>query len=271
MFKDIESLNVEPNEITLVHVLVACARSRDLGTGKFVHSRVRQLGYDPFVSSCNPNLVLATAIFDMYAKCGNLNTARDLFDKMPKRNLVAWNSMIAGYNQYGQAKEALGVFFDMLVSGFDPDKATFLSVISACGKLGDLALGQSFHAYVLKMNICKDVAIGTALVDMYAKSGDAERAQKVFSELKTKDTMAWTSMIIGLAMHGHGEEALRTFKRMQEDATVSSDQITYIGVLCACSHFGLTEEGQRHFTEMKNVYGIEPTIEHYCCTVDLLS
>ncbi|KAK1581200.1 hypothetical protein Q3G72_003979 [Acer saccharum] len=89
----------------------------------------------------------------------------------------------------------------MFVSGFDPDKATFLSVISSCGKAGDLALGQSFHAYVLKMNICKDVAI----VDMYAKSGDAESARKVFSELKTKDTMAWTSMIIGLAMHGDGE------------------------------------------------------------------
>ncbi|KAI9187069.1 hypothetical protein LWI28_024052 [Acer negundo] len=242
-----------------------CARprSRDLGTGKLVHSRVCQLGYDPFVSSCNPNLVLATAIFDMYAKCGNLNTARDLFDKMPKRNLVAWNSMIAGYNQYGQAEEALGVFSDMFVSGFDPDKATFLR--------RDLALGQSFHTYVPKMNICKDVAIGTALVDMYAKFGDAESAQKVFSELKTKDRMAWTSMIIGLTMHGHGEEALSTFKRMQEVASVIPDQITYIEVLCACSHVGLVEEGQRHLTEMRNVYGIEPTIEHYCCMVDLLS
>ncbi|TXG65557.1 hypothetical protein EZV62_006832 [Acer yangbiense] len=122
VFKDMESLNVEPNEITLVHVLVACN---------------------------NPNLVLATAIFNMYEKCGNLSTARELFDKMPKRNLVTWNSMIVGYNQYGQAEEALGVFSDMLVSGFDPDNSTFLSVISACGKAGDLALGQSFHAYVL--------------------------------------------------------------------------------------------------------------------------
>ncbi|TXG65594.1 hypothetical protein EZV62_006869 [Acer yangbiense] len=126
-----------------------CARSRDLGTGNLVHSRVHQLGYDPFVSNCNPNLVLATAIFDMYVKCGNLNTASDLFDKMPKRNLVAWNSMIAGYNQYGQAEEALGIFSDMLVSGFDPDKATFLSVISSCGKAGDLALGQSLSLHEL--------------------------------------------------------------------------------------------------------------------------
>ncbi|KAK1549159.1 hypothetical protein Q3G72_006372 [Acer saccharum] len=117
VFKDMESLNVEPNEITLVNVHVACARSRDLGTGKLVHSRVHQLGYDPFVSNCNPNLVLATAIFNVYVKC---------------------------------TEEALGVFSDMFVSGFDPDKATSLSVISACGDLF--------------------VAIGTALVDMYSKS-----------------------------------------------------------------------------------------------------
>ncbi|KAK2640485.1 hypothetical protein Ddye_028280 [Dipteronia dyeriana] len=113
---------------------------RDLGTVKLIHNRVHQLGYDTFLSSCNPNLVLATVIFDMYVKFGNLNTVKNLFDKMPKRNLVAWGSMIAGYNQYGQAEEALGIFFDMLVFGFDPDKTTFLSVISACGKARDLAL-----------------------------------------------------------------------------------------------------------------------------------
>ncbi|TXG65571.1 hypothetical protein EZV62_006846 [Acer yangbiense] len=102
----------------------------------------------------------------------------------------------------------------------EPNEITLVHVLVACARSRDL---------------------GIALVDMYAKSGDAESARKVFSDLKTKDIMAWTSMIIGLAMHGHGEEALSTFKRMQEDASVSPDPITYIGVLCACSHVGLVE------------------------------
>ncbi|KAK9292018.1 hypothetical protein L1049_019971 [Liquidambar formosana] len=113
--------------------------------------------------------------------------------------------------------------------------------------------------------------MGTALVDMYAITGDAKSAQQIFSNLKKKDVMAWTSMIIDLAMHGHGEEALITFKRMQDDATVIPDQITYIGVLWACSHVGLVEEGQRHFNSMRNVYGLVPKIEHYGCMVNLLS
>ncbi|KAJ0079777.1 hypothetical protein Patl1_22694 [Pistacia atlantica] len=243
VFKDMENFNVEPNEITMTNVLVASGKIRDLATGKWAHDRVCELGYDPFESKSNCNVILATAIVDMYAKCGCLTVARDLFNKMPKRNLVAWNSMIAGYNQYGHAEEALGIFSEMRFSGFDPDKATFLSVISASAKLGALALGQSLHAYVSKLSIEKD----------------------------TKDAMAWTSMIIGLAMHGHGEEALSTFKRMQEDPNVTPDQITYIGVLFACSHVGLVEEGKRHFAEMSGTYGILPSIEHYGCMVDLLS
>ncbi|VVA12728.1 PREDICTED: pentatricopeptide repeat-containing [Prunus dulcis] len=271
VFKDMELQNVQPNEFTMVHVVVACARSRDIDTGKLVHSRIRQLEFDPFGSSFNFNIVLATAILDMYAKCGSLRTARDLFNKMPQRNLVTWNSMISAYNQYGRAEEAIGLFSDMQNAGFAPDEATFLGVIGACAQLGALALGQSLHSYVSKTSMGKDTAIGTALVDMYAKTGDAGSAQRIFDNLQKKDVMAWTSMITGLAMHGHGKEALHAFRKMQEDARVVPDQITYIGVLCACSHVGLVEEGQRHFASMVNVYGIEPTEEHYCCMVDLLS
>ncbi|XP_057960487.1 putative pentatricopeptide repeat-containing protein At3g05240 [Malania oleifera] len=271
VFRNMELWDVKPNEITLVNVLVACARSRDTVMGRWVHDRVCQMGYDPFWSTLNFNIILATAILDMYAKCGSFRTARDLFDKMPQRNLVAWNSMIGAYNQYGRANKALHLFFDMQIAGFHPDKATFLSVISACTQMEALMLGQSFHAYVLKNNIGEDIAIGTALLDMYAKTGDVRSAQQIFSELQKKDVLVWTSMIIGLATHGHGEEALNVFDRMQEDGAFVPDHITYIGVLCACSHAGLVEEGHRHFNSMRNIYGIVPTVEHYGCMVDLLS
>ncbi|KAL5566112.1 hypothetical protein UlMin_029276 [Ulmus minor] len=271
VFKDMDRLDVEPNEITMVNVLVACARTKDLSTGKWVHSRLRHLGLDPFMENSSFNKILATAVVDMYAKCGSLETARELFDKMPQRNLVAWNSMIAACNQHGRAEEGFGLFFDMQVAGFVPDQATLLGVIGASAELGALALGQCLHAYISKTNMCKDIAIGTALVDMYTKTGDAESARKVFYNLPKKDVKAWTSMIIGLATHGHGMEALSTFESMQEDAAVVPDEITYIGVLFACSHVGLVEEGEKYFNTMRNLYGITPTLEHYGCMVDLLS
>ena len=183
-----------------MNTLVVCARSRDKDAANWVHSCVCQLGCDPFESNLNFNVILATAIMDMYVKCGNLRYARDLFNNMPQRNLVTWNSMIGANNQYGCAVEALDLFFDMLVVGFVLDKATFLSVIGACAHLGAPALGQSIHAYILKTNNGADTSIGTALGDMYSKIGNEISAQEIFSKLEKKDEMAWASMITGLAI-----------------------------------------------------------------------
>ncbi|KAL1313026.1 hypothetical protein AAHE18_16G082100 [Arachis hypogaea] len=271
VFKDMDHWGVEPNEITMVKVMIACARSRDIGTGRWVHDRIRKAGYDPFLSSSSSNIILATAILEMYAKCGSFKTARDLFNKMPQRNIVAWNSMINAYNQYERHEEALDLFFDMLVSGLNPDKATFLSVLSVCAHLCALALGQTLHAYLLKSNIAEDIEMATALLHMYAKTGVLISAQKIFYSLQKKDVVVWSSMINGLAMHGHGNEALRMFQMMQEDDSVLPDHITYIGVLFACSHVGLVEEAKKHFNLMTERYGIMPESEHYGCMVDLLS
>lgn len=271
VFRDMGHWGVEPNEITMVNALVACARCRDIDTGRWVHERVRKAGYDPFRFTSNSNIVLATAILEMYAKCGRLNIARDLFNKMPERNIVAWNCMINAYNQYERYKEALHLFFDMLAAGFCPDKATFLSVLSVCAHQCALALGETVHAYLLKSSIATDIALATALLDMYAKNGELASAQKIFNSLEKKDVVMWTSMINCLAMHGHGNEALSMFQIMQEDKSLVPDHITYIGVLFACSHVGLVEEAQRQFNLMTKRDGIVPEREHYSCMVDLLS
>lgn len=271
VFKDMDHWGVEPNEITMVNVLIASAHTREIDTGRWIHDHIRKAGYDPFMSSSKSNIILATAMLEMYAKCGSLRTARDLFNKMPNKNIVAWNSMISAYNQYERYGEALNLFFDMWPSGFCPDKVTCLSVLSACAHLCALELGQSVHAYLLKSGMETDIAIATALLDMYAKTGELRSAQKIFNRLEKKDVVMWTSMINGLAMHGHGNEALSIFQIMQQDSTLVPDHITYIGVLFACSHVGLVEEAQKHFNSMTKVYGIVPEREHYGCMIDLLS
>ncbi|KAL2954436.1 hypothetical protein AAZX31_19G222000 [Glycine max] len=225
VFKDMSHCGVEPNEITMVNALIPALH-------------IRKAGYDPFMSTSNSNIILATAILEMYAKCGSFKIARDLFNKMPQRNIVSWNSMINAYNQYERHKEALDLFFDMWTSGIYPDKATFLSVLSVCAHLCALALGQTVHAYL---------------------------------SLQKRDVVMWTSMINGLAMHGDGNEALGMFQTMHEDSSLVPDHITYIGVLFACSHVGLVEEAKKHFRLMTEMYSIVPGREHYGCMVDLLS
>ncbi|ESQ49551.1 hypothetical protein EUTSA_v10020405mg [Eutrema salsugineum] len=271
-FREMQSNGVKPNETIMVDLLVACGRCKDIAAGKWFHGLLQELGFDPyFQSKADFNVILATSLIDMYGKCGDLRTARYLFDEMPKRNMISWNSIITGYSQNGDAEEAMHMFLDMLVLGIPPDKVTFLSIIRASMIQGCSQLGQSIYAYVSKTGFLKDAAIVCALVNMHAKTGDAEGAKKAFEDLEKKDTIAWTTVIIGLATHGHGNEALSIFKRMQKEGNATPDGITFIGVLYACSQVGLVEEGQRYFAEMRDLYGIEPTVEHYGCMVDILS
>ncbi|KAG7580766.1 Pentatricopeptide repeat [Arabidopsis suecica] len=271
-FREMQSIGVKPNETIMVDLLVGCGRCKDIVTGKWFHGFLQELGFDPYCQSkFEFNVILATSLIDMYAKCGDMRTARYLFDGMPERNLVSWNSIITGYSQNGDAEEAMCMFSDMLDLGIAPDKVTFFSVIRASMIQGCSQLGQTIHAYVSKTGFVKDAAIICALVNMYAKTGDAESAKKMFEDLEKKDTIAWTVVIIGLASHGHGNEALSIFQMLQEEGNATPDGITYLGVLYACSHIGLVEEGQRYFAEMRDLYGLEPTVEHYGCMVDILS
>ncbi|KAG9456663.1 hypothetical protein H6P81_001171 [Aristolochia fimbriata] len=272
VFDEMTLIGIEPNEITMVNVLVACAQSRDLETGKRVHNLICEgvAGSGKPNSKWSSNVVLSTALQDMYAKCGSLRHARQLFVNLPCRNLVSWNSMIGAYNQYGRATEALRLFSRMSVEGVKPDKVTLLSLMGACSQIGHLLAARSIHAYIEKYGTDKDLAINTSLLDMYVKTGDTNSALRVFDGLGQKDVKTWTSMITGFGMHGHGKEALQLFKDMVRDG-VMPDYITYIGVLFSCSHAGLVEEGRQHFNSMRKEYGITPSIEHYGCMVDLLS
>ncbi|KAL0900854.1 hypothetical protein Bca101_084815 [Brassica carinata] len=271
-FGEMESHGVEVNEMIMVDLLVACGRCKDIETGKWFHGLLKELGFDPYFQSGDGfNVILATSLVDMYGKCGDLGTARYLFDEMPERSLVSWNSIITGYSQNGDAEEAMRVFSEMLALGFSPDKVTFLSIIRASMIRGCSRGGQAVHGYVYKTGFVKDAAVVCALVNMYAKNGDAESGKRAFEDLEKKDTIAWTVVIIGLASHGHGDEALSVFQRMLEDGNAKPDGVTFVGVLYACSHVGLVEEGRRYFAEMRDVYGIEPTVEHYGCMVDILS
>lgn len=262
IFDRMKSENVKPNEVTLVNVLTACARARDLETVRRVHECVDESGFWSHV-------VLKTALMDAYCKCKSVSLARDLFERMPEKNLYCWNILIKGYVKDRAYEEALLLFREMQYKGLTGDKVTMVGLLLACSHLGALAVGMWLHAYIMKKNIDVDVALGTALVDMYAKCGSITKGVRVFEELPEKDVMTWTALIAGLAMCGQGNKALQYFYEMQIRG-VKPDAITFVGVLVACSHAGLVHEGISHFNLMSEKYEIQPSIEHYGCLVDIL-
>jgi len=138
-----------------------------------------------------------------------------VFDEMPDRNIIAWSTMISGYAKLDMFNEALGLFGDMQKAGVVPDEVTMASVVSACAGLGALDVGRWVHTYIKKQRIVIDIKLNTALINMYAKCGCIEKAKEVFDEMPTKDSRAWSSMIIGFAIHGHADDALSVFADME--------------------------------------------------------
>lgn len=215
------------------------------------------------------DLVSWNTMIHGYAMSGDLHSAQEIFDKTRERDLFSWSSMISAYAQSRQSSEALRLFREMQLANVVPDKVTMVSVLSACTDLGALSMGKAIHRFIESKRIEVDLRLGTSLVDMYAKCGDIDSSLEVFHKLSESDVLTWSSMIIGLANHGLGMVALDFFSKMISER-MKPNEITFVGVLMACSHAGLVSEGRAHFNSMSDVYGISPTIEHYGCMVDIL-
>ncbi|KAA8518710.1 hypothetical protein F0562_016516 [Nyssa sinensis] len=199
---------------------------------------------------------------------GKMKSAEEIFKAIPERDLVSWNSMIVGYAQNKIYIKSLELFREMLILDIKPDRITLPSVFSVCGFAGALDLGEVTHSYLEKQNI-KGEEVEVALMDMYCKCGAPEKAQRVFDEIFRKSVLAWSAMVLGLATNGLAHKALEFFYEMH-NAGIKPNEITFIGVLCACSYAGLVEEGRWFFNAMSQVYGIEPRSEHIGCMVDIL-
>nr|GEW85337.1 hypothetical protein [Tanacetum cinerariifolium] len=257
---------VTPDKHTFPFVLKACAYLFALSEGRQLHAHIVKLGLAS-------DVYINNSLIHFYGSCGSLEDARDVFLEMPERSVVSWNVMIDTLVQLNQFDEALVCFREMQQS-FEPDSFSIQSILRACAGLGALSLGMWAHAYVLKRcnpQVADDVLVNNCLLDMYCKCGSLETARLVFERMAKRDVTSWNTMILGFAMHGDAFEALEYFTRMTNEGRLTPTSITFSGVLSACRHSGLVDEGRNYFTIMTTDYGIEPVLEHYGCLVDLLA
>ncbi|CAN4111841.1 unnamed protein product [Withania somnifera] len=217
------------------------------------------------------NVISWTSMIDGYCSNGNVSEARVLLDAMPERNLFSSNAMIGGYCQSKQPQEALKLFHELQTGRHwsrMPDGVTLISVLPVIADLGALDLGNWVHQYVKRKKLDRSSNVCTALVDVYAKCGEIAKAREFFDVVKVKESSSWNLLINGLAVNGSAKEVLEVFEKMKSKG-YEPNEITMLGVLSACNHGGLLEEGNKWFVEMEK-YGLKPQIEHYDCLVDLL-
>ncbi|XP_065882096.1 pentatricopeptide repeat-containing protein At2g27610-like isoform X2 [Euphorbia lathyris] len=327
-FVTMQNKGFKPTEYTYVSILNVCAQLLDLRKGKQVHGRIltRNLGHNAFIWN---------ALTDMYAKCGEIDRAWWLFNRCGNKNLVSWNLMISGYLKNGQSEKCIDLFYQMQTLGLKPDQITFSNVlrayfqsgyineaaklfaeirekdkicwtimivgyeqngkeedalmlfnqmlsenvkpdkytisslVSSCAKLASLSHGQTIHGKALCMGVDDDLLVSSALIDMYCKCGVTTDAWFVFRIMPVRNVVSWNTMIGGYAQNGQDLEALHLYEKMvQED--MKPDNITFVGVLSACVHASLVEEGKKYFASMSKLHGLIPTYDHYACMINLL-
>lgn len=251
-----------PNEFTFANVIAACADVGDCRCGTCFHAFAFKTGHAYIVH-------VEGALIDMYAKSGNLKDACKVFENMEEKEAISCSSILAGFSSNGHDQEALKFYSTLHRSSVTPDPFALASATISCAKLADQLQGKQIHVQIIKHGHESDNCVGSALIDLYSRSGSIEDAHRVFEQLLRRDRIAWTSMIDGYAQHGEGRKALELFECMIEEGA-QPNEVTFVSVLYACSHAGLVEEGLRYFHLMSSNYGIEPVLHHYACVVDLL-
>ncbi|KAK3194765.1 hypothetical protein Dsin_026075 [Dipteronia sinensis] len=252
---------VKGDEFTFPSLLNSCGTFGSFKLGKQIHGLVIKLSFDI-------DVLVASALVDMYAKNGHIEDARKAFDQMAAKNVVTWNTMVVGYGRHGYGREAVRLLRDMFQENLYADELSVASIVSSCGNSSLSCETMQVHAYVVKNGLQAFLSIGNSLINAYSKCGSIASAFQCFSSVTDPDLVTWTSIIGAFAFHGLSEKSIEIFEKMLSQG-VRPDPVVFLVVLSACSHGGQVNEGIHYFNSMTTEYQIVPDSEHYTCLIDL--
>lgn len=262
LFATMVLAGVQLDEFVFSITLKLCTQLKDMEMGQQIHAYIAKLGLETGVS-------VGTPLVDFYAKCASMESAHKVFLRIIEPNDVSWHALISGYCQNGEVGECIRTFTSLrrsnavLLNSF-----MYTSILQCCSAVADFSLGTQAHGDAIKRGLISYLHGESAMLTMYAKCGRLDYAYQVFESIGEPDVVAWTAIIAGCAYHGHASEALRFFRRMQA-CGVWPNAVTFIAVLTACSHSGLVREAEQYLKAMSSTYGVEPTVDHYDCMIDI--
>ena len=235
LYSETQRIRLQPDTYTFPSVINACAGLLDFEMAKSIHDRVLEMGF-------GSDLYIGNALIDMYCRFNDLDKARKVFEEMPLRDVVSWNSLISGYNANGYWNEALEIYYRFRNLGLVPDSYTMSSVLRACGGLGSVEEGDIIHGLIEKIGIKKDVIVNNGLLSMYCKFNGLIDGRRIFDKMVLRDAVSWNTMICGYSQVGLYEESIKLFMEMVNQ--FKPDLLTITSILQACGHLGDLEFGK---------------------------
>ena len=263
VFKRMHQLGFVLDRFTFVGVLEICIDLNDLIMGMVLHAQTikRELDSVPLIGN---------VIITMYSRFNLIDEAEKIFRLIEEKDVITWNTFISTCSHCVDHAKGLSVFREMANDySVSPDDFTFASVLATCSGLASIRHGKQIHAYLIRTRLYQDVGVGNALVNIYAKCGFIKYAYNVFKKMLYRNIFSWNSIIAGFGNHGLGGQALVLFQKMKAMG-LKPDSVTYVGLLMACNHAGLVNEGKILFNLMEETYGITPDIDHLSCLIDML-
>eukprot|EP00250_Pteridium_aquilinum_P012102 c20512_g1_i1 orf=45-1931(-) len=252
---------LKPEENVFVATLEACATIPSLEEGQRIHKCIME-------HNLAANVNIGCALIDMYTKCGSFEEARKVFERLPKRELVVWNSMIATYSHFKRIAEALRLVQVLQQDRLKPNDITFATILKTCTGAGDLESGKLIHAQINQLQYDSNLVVASALIEMYSRCGSMENMISVFRKLRLRDGGIFSAMISGFTQLGSGSEAVqRFFPQMQQEAL--GLQETFVPVLKACCSTSALDEVKRIHARVMGGQKLDPAagaalIDMYC-------
>ncbi|XP_010262087.1 PREDICTED: putative pentatricopeptide repeat-containing protein At1g17630 [Nelumbo nucifera] len=288
LYMQMRKFGIAPDGFTLPLVLRACASTGNLVLCKNIHSHAVLLGLQF-------HLHVANQLVNMYGKIGRMDYARQLFDRMPCRTVLSWNTMISGFSLNYDCDGALEMFGRMESEGFEPNLVTWTSllsahsrcgqheevmrlfdsmrmrsngstaeavavVLSACANSYSLDKGKEIHGYVITSGFQDYAFVQNSLISMYGKHGDIEDAKKLFSEIKVKSLVSWNAMLSSYVETGFCDEALELFSYLEnteDNQLLGPNLISWSTLIDGLSSKGQRDESLELFRRMLH-FGVMP-------------
>ncbi|XP_034689393.1 pentatricopeptide repeat-containing protein At3g50420 [Vitis riparia] len=252
----------EPDEHTFAAIISATGALLASDYGKPLHAQVMKAGFERSV-------YIGSTLVSMYFKNDETDSAQKVFSLIPEKDVVLWTEMITAHSRMGDGETAVKFFYAMRQEGHKIDSFVLSGVLSVCADLATLKQGEMIHSLTLRTGYDVEMSVCGSLVDMYAKNGNLQAAQSIFSLVKNPDLKCWNSMLGGYSHHGRAEEALKLFDEILNH-NIRPDHVTFVSLLAACSHCGLVGQGKFLWNYMMEM-GLLPGPKHYSCMVSLLS
>ncbi|XP_048572813.1 pentatricopeptide repeat-containing protein At3g13880-like isoform X1 [Triticum urartu] len=220
-------------------LLRAASRGRSLPLARLTHSHMLRAGF-------HPGLFLRNNLLASYCRGGDMRHARLLFDGMPRRDAVSWNTLIAGYSSQGGsgARLALAAFRDARGGGVRADRFTYAAVLAACGRAGDWRHGRAAHGLAVVSGLAQDVFLTNSIIDMYSKYGLIDEVRLVFDRAEERDEASWNLLLSAYVRMGWPEVAVHVLVWMHRSG-VKLDSFALGGILKACSELQGSEDVRR--------------------------